>query len=150
MPAFSYKERFVPFIKNFTKTGTIRAFRKYLVKPGQMSYHYFGMRTKFCTKLIDPQEIKTVQTIFIYKDGAVYMSDETLTKQEAKELMNNRRKLSRRAKKLSKNQKDVLAWNDGFRDDEGSLVWFGMFDTMIRFWRQTHSLPFCGQYIKWR
>lgn len=150
MPAFSYKERFVPFIKNFTKTGTIRAFRKYPIKVGQMSYHYFGMRTKYCTRLISPQVIKSVKTIWIFSDGSVYLLDNQLSKSEALKLMRNRIKLSIVAKLLSVDERNQLAWNDGFQNgmtkkDSDGCFWF-----MINFWKQTHELPFTGQYIKWR
>lgn len=158
MPAFSYKERFVPLIKGFTKTQTIRAFRKYLVKVGQMSYHYFGMRTKFCTELIPPQKIIKVQTIFLFKDGDVYLSDNAYTKREAYAMLKSKRKVAGRAKKLDAFMKDYLAWKDGFRDEKGKdglsengpHLYSGCFEKMIRFWRQTHELPFAGQLIKWK
>lgn len=52
MPAYSFKERFVPLVKEGTKTQTIRAKRKrQQIKPGDTVYLYYGMRTKHCMKI---------------------------------------------------------------------------------------------------
>jgi len=51
MPAYSFKERFVSDVKAGIKTQTIRTKRKHQIKAGDPVYLYYGMRTKFCTKI---------------------------------------------------------------------------------------------------
>jgi len=127
MPAYSFKERFVPMILDKTKRQTIRKKRKGQAKPGSTLYLYFGLRTKWCKKL--GEEICTdVKEIIITKEGYVYVGGTKLTHAE----------------------KDQLAFLDGFRN-EGSL-WMTpehCFDIMFRWWNQTHSLPFKGDIIYW-
>jgi hypothetical protein len=160
MPAVSYKEQFVPFVKNFSKRQTIRAFRKnYLFKPGKMLSHYYGMRTKFCTKLIEPQPITDVQTIWLLKDGTVALGP-------AMEEKDARHYLSLMADKknwkyfpdfllLRPQEKNYIAFQDGFRaegtyiNSPTSYYVEGCFDLMFKFWNETHSLPFTGQIIYW-
>ncbi len=48
MPAYSFKERFVPFILDGTKTQTVRSRRRHPAKPGDTLYLYSGLRTKYC------------------------------------------------------------------------------------------------------
>ena len=48
------------------------------------------------------------------------------------------------------NDKDHFAWDDGFRPDGATrLNPTGAFELMMRFWKQTHELPFIGDLIKW-
>lgn len=51
MPAYSFKERFVPRVKDGSKKQTIRAKRKHQIKVGDPVYLYYGMRTKHCMKI---------------------------------------------------------------------------------------------------
>lgn len=119
MPAYSFKERFIPLIKSGEKKQTIRGFRRHQAKPGDTLYLYYGMRTKHCMKIMETV-CTHVNVIEIGKNGGVF--------------------LSHRRKGLEKQQKEQLAIADGFPD----------FNTMLRWWKQTHSLPFKGNIIYWK
>jgi hypothetical protein len=137
MPAYSFKERFVPMVKDGSKPGTIRAFRKHEVKMGQLAHLYYGMRTKFCVKLVEPSPvIKRVWIIYINEAGDVALIDA-----DFKEFTSIRW--------LNDYEKDALAWMDGFRKENDMASCGGCFGIMCRWWRQTHALPFAGTYILW-
>jgi len=140
MPAYSYKERFVPKVLDGSKNQTIRKRRKKgFAKIGSILYHYYGLRTRYCRKL--GQSIcKDVRTIMIKKNGAVIIFDTRLTDREvAKALRGNLMGI-----KLSDHAKNELAEKDGFYGVEHSS-----FDLMYRWWKQTHQLPFIGDIIYW-
>lgn len=127
MPAYSFKERFVPLILDGSKRQTIRKKRKGQAKPGSTLYLYFGLRTKWCKKLKEV-ECKDVKEIVITKEGYVYID----------------------GKKLTILQKDALAFLDGFRNDSALFTSpANCFQIMFRWWNQTHSLPFKGDIIYW-
>lgn len=131
MPAYSFKERFVPLILDGSKRQTIRKKRKGQAKPGSTLYLYFGMRTKWCRKLKETPCVD-VKEIVITQDGKIFVG----------------------GKKLTWSQRDVLAYNDGFRNgDDGMFPDYcetkGCFDIMFRWWSQTHELPFIGDIIYW-
>lgn len=163
MPAFNYKERFVPLIKDRSKRQTIRAFRNYLVKKGQELSHFYGMRTKHCTRIIPNTPCHDVATIFILPNGDLWLCFEEMEKPDAEWalsfLIRTRKKplvspvqfKQFTLFKLSDAGKNHLAWADGFRVD-GSTEKSneGCFDLMFRWWNQTHALPFTGQMIKWK
>lgn len=101
MPAYSFKERFVPLIKAGTKRQTIRAKRKRPAKPGDQVYLYYGMRTKWCTK-IGEGVCRAVDNITIKRNGLVFVNN-----------------------KLLKNwDKEILAKADGFKDFAEMLSWW--------------------------
>lgn len=126
MPAYSFKERFVPLILSGEKKQTIRKKRKGQAKPGSTLYLYFGMRTKWCKKL---KEVvcENVKEIIITKHGMVFID----------------------GKKISHLQKEHLAYNDGFRTEGSEFNISGCFELMFRWWNQTHELPFKGDIIYW-
>ena len=129
MPAYSFKERFVPLIQDGSKRQTIRSKRKYQAKKGDKLYLYFGMRTKWCKK-IKESVCTGVGTIEIKKTGSVYIN----------------------GRKLTKLEKDTLAYNDGFRNEtckENPETHSNCFQVMFRWWKMTHSLPFKGDVIYW-
>ncbi len=80
MPAFSYKERFVPFVLDGSKPHTIRARRKNPAKPGDMLYHYFGLRTKWCKKL--REDICTDVRTIIISDNNIGILDDRISDQD--------------------------------------------------------------------
>jgi hypothetical protein len=116
MPAYSFKERFIPLIKSGEKRQTIRSKRKHQVEEGDKIYLFYGMRTKFCTRIMDAVCLG-VKDISITANGVVRI--------DGRALMNA--------------EKQKLAKADGFDN----------FDTMIRWWKQTHKLPFTGDIIYW-
>ena len=134
MPAYSFVERFCPWVIEGSKTQTVRAPRKGRqghAKPGDTVYLYFGMRTKFCKKLgegvcTERKEI-TITSDSIYIDG----------------------------RGLSHDEMHLFAWKDGFRP-EGTTEeepW-GAWTAMRRFWKETHGLdaehPWKGIVIYWQ
>jgi hypothetical protein len=48
MPALNYHPCFAARVQSGEKLQTIRATRKVPIKPGEILYHYTGMRTKAC------------------------------------------------------------------------------------------------------
>ena len=127
MPAYSFKERFVPLILSGEKKQTIRNKRKGQAKPGDPLYLFYGMRTKWCKRLLNTT-CRDVKEIIITKNGFVYVD----------------------GKKLTIMQKDRLAYDDGFRNEESIFnTPSNCFKTMLRWWKQTHDLPFKGDIIYW-
>ncbi len=134
MPAYSFQERFIPSIKDGSKTHTIRAPRKGRSRhamAGDELYLYYGMRTKWCRKIGEATCWRT-ERIIIDTDKIVLEGAPTFTMQSVSAL-------------------DAFAWSDGFRpdgstEDNPSGAW----DLMLRFWRQTHELPFQGVVIYWK
>jgi len=59
MVAYSFKERFCDDIAAGRKCQTIRGHRKRHARVGEPIQLYFGMRTRLCRKLIDPDPICT-------------------------------------------------------------------------------------------
>ena len=68
MPLLNYKKQFAGLVESGEKCQTIRAFRKRLIKPGDRLYHYTGLRTKSCRKLLESDCI-TVDSITIKENG---------------------------------------------------------------------------------
>jgi hypothetical protein len=156
MPALSYKERFCDYVRSYSKTQSIRAFRKRPFKVGDALMHYFGMRTKHCVKLIPDTTCTDVQTIFIFNSGNVYIAP-CMTQREAKRLLRAGEMIVNRiSKKLTYAERDELAYNDGFRFKYHDPTQYGpytkpemCYKLMFTWWKETHSLPFTGQLIKW-
>ncbi len=142
-------------VKDGSKPGTIRAFRKYPVKAGQVAHLYYGMRTKFCMKLVEPSPvIKAVKVRYINDTGGVALIDranwmnpgivsliELYGKIEVDKWPSVRW--------LNNHERNLLAWADGFRYPADSPQVDCSFELMVRFWKQTHALPFVGNYILW-
>jgi hypothetical protein len=164
MPAFSYKERFIPFVQDGSKPQTIRAFRKYLVRPGQVLSHFYGMRTKHCTRIIENITCSDVKTIFIMKSGSVYLAP-LMEEETALAMLDVLQGLAHvkidgsiriKPELLDEASADLLAWQDGFRANEfyyqtykDGRHYFENHQLMMKWWSQTHDLPFAGQLIKW-
>ena len=100
MPAYSFKERFVPLIKSGEKNQTIRKKRKGQAKPGDTLYLYYGMRTRWCTKIAETI-CKDVKEILILATG-VFVE----------------------GKLLDDNELESLAKSDGFADWETMYRWW--------------------------
>lgn len=101
MPAYSFKEQFIELIKSGVKAQTIRGKRKHQAKKGDTLYLYYGMRTKWCTK-IGEAVCRRADDITISERGSVFVNGE----------------------KLDANGTHSLAKNDGFEDfNEMYLFW---------------------------
>jgi hypothetical protein len=101
MPAYSFKERFIPLIKSGAKKQTIRGKRKNQAKPGDKLYLFYGMRTKFCMRILETR-CTAVKSIIIYKRGSVYIN----------------------GKQQNDDQREKLAIADGFENYETMLRWW--------------------------
>lgn len=144
MPAYSYKERFVPFILDLSKDQTIRKRRKKgFAKVGNTLYHYQGLRTRFCRKLGE-SICSDVKTIIIKKNGAIIIFEGRLSDQQCKKALRG----NQMGNKMSEAAADLLAYRDGFRNEE-KIYPTSHYSLMIRWWKQTHSLPFIGDLIRW-
>lgn len=67
MPLLNYKKQFAPLVESGKKRQTIRAMRKRPFKVGDRLYHYTGLRTKQCRKLLE-SVCKEVNEITIYEN----------------------------------------------------------------------------------
>ena len=137
MPAYSFQERFIPFIEEGSKNCTVRALRLgrvQHVKPGQTMQLYTGLRTKQCRK-IGNATCFGVKKIEIKRDGIVVGGEEGGIEWTC--------------------PKDTLmveefAWRDGFRPEGTTLDNpFGAFELMVRFISKNYGVPFEGVAIFW-
>jgi hypothetical protein len=142
MPAYSFQERFIPFILDGSKDHTVRrerSGRSRHVRPGETIQLYYGMRTKWCRK-IGEAICKEIHRILIREEGmflSSYFGDDPA--------------LSKLWLPFNKAGCDRFAWRDGFRPE--GLTFdnpAGAWDLMLRWWRQTHELPFQGVVIYWK
>lgn len=152
MPAYSFKQRFVPPVEDGSKPHTIRARRKKgFAKIGDTLYLYFGMKTKWCRKIRE-ERCANVRTIII-TNCDIYLCSYRLNELEFQQL-EDRLKQNKRITigiKLDETLRNTLAWADGFRPDGSTREQPGnAFELMIRFWRSTHALPFAGDLIDWK
>jgi len=90
------------------------------------------MRTKWCRKIGEATCVAT-RPIYICEKGIFFPG------------------LSGALYEPSQQGRDLFAWKDGFRPEGSTLDNpAGAFELMIRFWRQTHELPFQGVVIYWK
>lgn len=131
-----------------SKRQTIRARRKHPPRQGQTAYLYTGMRTKNCKKLGE-FPINLARSVVITKQEIVIYS-RTLDDIELM-IANENPSYSYLPPSVSlKDLIDEFAYDDGFRPDGTTRKEpKGSFELMIRFWSQTHSLPFAGDLITW-
>jgi hypothetical protein len=66
MPLLGFKRRFAPKVKSGEKRQTIRSMRKRPIKVGDKLFHYVGLRTKKCKKLLE-SACKKVEYIIMRK-----------------------------------------------------------------------------------
>lgn len=87
MPALNYKARFAAQVESGAKRRTIRARRRdgRDPKPGDMLYHYTGMRTKACRRL-GVSTCEDVTPIQIFADETVMEGSAVLTGRNLLEL----------------------------------------------------------------
>lgn len=168
MPAYSYKKQFCPFVKDGTKSHTIRSYRKYPVKAGDRVVNYYGMRSTHCTKLGE-ETCSEVKTIAITSKGTVVLVDnprlppievvgfkvaliamDTLAELKAFNPYDQNAFAGKPCIVLMDEDKERLAWKDGFRPAGSTLDNpAGAFTLMMDFWRESHEFPFVGNIIYW-
>jgi hypothetical protein len=150
MPAYSFKERFVPMVLDGSKPHTVRSRRRYFAKKGQTLYLYFGLRTKWA-KILREEICTDTHSISICDTHGIVFYSRILTNDEleiaAKEPVNSTLPVDYI---LSTEQREAFAWRDGFRP-EGTTHKkpFGSFYLMLKFWKVTHQLPWAGDIIYW-
>lgn len=163
MPAYSFKERFVPMVLDGSKPHTIRNRRKNPARVGDPLYLYFGMRTKWCRKLREETCLKT-GSILITQGGRVYLFDGLLAPHFTAQGISSLADIwkieitkftatdgtSIGCRKLYEDEKQRLSWLDGFRPEGSTLDEPGeAFELMYRYWSIANSLPYLGDIIYW-
>lgn len=158
MPAFSFKARFCEYVKDGSKPGTIRGVRNHAPRAGQLAHLFYAMRTKQCTKLVEPSPvILSVRGIYISENIDVALFSMPVTKHNEADLLSEFVKIDSNKlpphlygmplRWLTADEKDQLAWTDGFRE-AGQVR--GSMAHMIPFWMTPENrLPFLGNYIMW-
>jgi hypothetical protein len=134
MPAYSFQERFIPFLLDGSKDHTVRkerSARSRHVRPGEIIQLYYGVCTKWCRK-IGEATCSAVHCLQITQEEILFP-------------------IAWEFAPLCAFDRNLFAWRDGFRP-EGSTADnpAGAFDLMLRFWKQTHELPFQGVVIYWK
>lgn len=121
MPLLNYKKYLAGKVESGEKRTTIRAYRKDGKDPkvGQTLYHYVGIRTKGCRKLLET-ECKSVLPIQMIRNGFHI------------EIILNQ-------KSINQEEIEKIAKMDGF---DCIQDFFDFFET-------THGFPFHGLLIEW-
>lgn len=119
MPILNYQKQFAPLIESGEKRQTIRALRKRPIIRGDRLFHYTGLRTKACRKLLESKCL-WADRIDIIPHGKVFINNWLCTGSMRK-----------------------FAIADGFRRE--GFEW----EDMLEFFERTHGLPFTGQLIRW-
>ncbi|MDP1763063.1 MAG: hypothetical protein Q8L07_04180 [Sediminibacterium sp.] len=151
MPAYSFQQRFVPFVKDGSKPHTVRNRRKNFCKIGDTCYLYYGLRTKWVTKLGESPCINTHSIAIDNFLGILFYS----------RLLNNQELYLAKCvpghvslpvcKILTPDERNTFAWMDGFRPEGSTKESPGeAYELMIRFWTITHQLPWAGDIIYWK
>jgi len=120
MPLLGYKKQFAPLVESGEKRHTIRAMRKRPFRVGDRLYHYAGLRTTACRKLLE-SDCTGADDITIDEKGDVYINGRC----------------------MYESAKESFAYADGFRPP--GYLW----EQMFNFFKIVHGLPFRGQLVKW-
>jgi len=148
MPLFTFQERFVQFVREGSKRQTIRNFRKYPVRAGQFMHPYTGPRFK-PVKVTDKKLIADVKCLAIFKTGKIYIIQTNWLSSEERTTIKKRGIKSCKYPYVPLNEygSDLFAFDDGFRVDSNKTA--GSHNLMMRWWKQTHDLPFVGFITYW-
>lgn len=148
MPSYSFKPRFVPYVKDYTKRQTIRKIRKHSPKLGQPLSLFTGSRFKPVRIIPVKPPITQVDTIFIYANGDVFIyENQAMDEPSANFLLEN--PVFHSTRQLTDSEKYLLAWNDGFRPEGALKELAEPWRIMFEWWQETHALPFAGHITKW-
>lgn len=147
-----FKRMFESYVKDGSKTHTIRAKRELRPRVGETCHCYGDVRQKTmhklgrwpCSRIQDIQIVgkkgffSPVQAGVIVRPGHYQAISVVIDGTE-----------------LDANEKDMLAWKDGFRYPKTPNSTFGCFDLMVDFWVGTHGkgsnkdIEFDGDMIHW-
>jgi hypothetical protein len=141
--------RFVPLVKDGSKTHTIRGERKdgKRPQPGDMITIYCGLRTRACAFVLRAPCLRT-EDVEIIPPGPDFHCPEC-----GNGMWHSHQKHSRlmiAGVELNAPEADLLAWTDGFRcNSDASNPYFavGSFALMMQFW--DGRLPFSGWITHW-
>jgi hypothetical protein len=125
-----FKRRFAPFVEDGSKTHTIRGERKITPKVGEICHCYVDPRQK-SMRLLGRWPCVKVEEVYI---------NSTIISPAATKI-----DIWVDAVPLSWDEKNELAWRDGFRDASGGRE-FALV-RMMEFWKG--RLPFVGHLIHW-
>lgn len=150
MPAYSFQQRFVPFVLDGSKSQTVRTRRRHPAKAGSKLFLYYGLRTKWAKKLRE-ETCSQACSIALVPGTGIILFDRLLTTEEMiMAISNPTSPFLPLHRILSTKERDEFAWKDGFRPDGTSLKdCEGSYELMLRFWQQTHELPWAGDVILW-
>jgi hypothetical protein len=125
-----FKRRFVPLVEEGSKTHTIRSKRKRAPRAGEICHCYVDPRQK-TMRLLGRWPCILVEDISIEADGTVAGVMVVVN-----------------GSVLDEDERNLLAWRDGFRPTGSSERDPGQaFTAMLEFWRR--RLPFYGDIIHW-
>jgi hypothetical protein len=162
MPAYSFKERFVPMVLDGSKPHTVRSRRKYPAKVGDPVSLFYGMRTKWCRRLRDEKCLKTC-SIFI-NDEAFYMFSGLLSSEYSAAQFDALYTVDDLSYKeyeglngemvtcwyMNRDERNRFAWLDGFRPTDSTLERpMGAWKLMYHYWMNNGDVPFLGDVIYW-
>lgn len=156
MPLFNFMYQFHPYIKDGSKPGTIRTIRKNPCKPGDTISLYSPRFRKPYGPIIGKQVCTDVKTIFMLPNGAVFEISALMDIGDTLYLLaDDAFKLKQQFENdaLSTEQKDMLAWQDGFRSTADPDSPLNCFNIMYGWWKSKHQLdttPFAGHHIFWK
>lgn len=133
-----FKDQFVPFVEDGSKTHTIRAGQRW--KAGMRADLFARPRQKGM-RLLFRAMVTKVEAITITPRGIYICHDRPWVAEWA-----HTKATEWGMVKLTKDEAELFAFRDGFRFDPNSRGSFGL---MMDFWKRTHKLPFHGQIIHW-
>lgn len=160
MGLYNFKDRFEAYVRDGSKTHTIRAERRHSDRPGKPMHLYCGLRHKGARKLLPTQICRRVDFIRIEEDG--HGSIASGSRRTVRVLIGassgdphyiggadgDNPRACHGFIELTEGEKNALAWRDGFRPP-GSTVDApgGAFRMMLAFW--DGRLPFEGLILHW-
>ncbi len=101
MPLLGYKKQFADLVESGKKRQTIRATRKRPFKVGDRLYHYYGLRTKVCRKLLESDCLVAADIV-----------------------IDEKKNISVNDNRLSESSSEALAHGDGFSELEDFIDFF--------------------------
>lgn len=127
-----FKERFVPYIEDGSKTHTIRALRGTSPRVGEICHCYTGLRRKGARLLgrwpCVAVDAITIEWVALSPEGTLLITVNGV--------------------ELDRDEANALAWSDGFRSFSRARAVI----EMHAYWYHLHgraAFPFTGQLIHW-
>lgn len=150
MAQYSFHFRFQGFVLDGSKPHTFRDRRRFPAKVGDLLFLFFGLRTKHVIRMREEVCSNTHSAAICPKVGLVFYS-RLLTKKELKQAAKRPRRKSLPIERiLTREERDHVAWKDGFRPI-GSTAQnpAGAFEKMLQYWKENKTIPWAGDVIHW-